>query len=102
MTSFLIPEGATGYWVDRLRAHQVDVEGPVQRFDGEAVSFRDPDGLVNELVSRTAVRPGESWHDGPVPREHAIVGFAGVTLYSRQPDDTTALMTEKLGFEARI
>ena len=33
-----------------------------------------------------------------LPREHAIAGFAGVTLYSRRPDETTKLLTEQLGF----
>lgn len=100
VTSFAIPGGSTGYWMDRLKQHDIEVQGSVNRLDEEVVSFRDPDGLINELVSRPSTAPGDGWHDGPVPREHAIVGFSGVTLYSRRPELTAALLTETLGFRA--
>lgn len=99
VTSFAIPEGSIRYWQDRLKQHGVTTEGPTHRFDEEIVSFADPDGLVNELVSRPGTLPGDSWHEGPVPCEKAIIGFASVTLYSRRPEQTASLMTELLGFK---
>ncbi len=98
VTSFSIPDGAISYWLDRLKRHDVVTEGPVTRFEEEFVTFADPDGLVTELVSRTGTAPGDSWHGGPVSREHAIVGFAGVTLFSRRPERTASLLTDLLGF----
>jgi glyoxalase family protein len=100
VTSFAIPDDAIGYWVDRLKQHGVAVQGPERRFDDEVVTFADPDGLVNQLVSRSGTSPGESWRDGPVPRERAIAGFSGVTLLSRHPERTASLLTELLGFQA--
>lgn len=102
VTSFAIPGGSLDYWLDRLRHQGVATSGPLRRFEEEVVSFADPDGLLNELVSRPGTRPGDSWHDGPVPREHAIAGFSGVTLYSRRPEETTTLLTDLLGFDVVV
>ncbi len=98
VTSFAIPDGSIDYWLDRLRENGVAVAGPVSRFEDQVVSFADPDGLLNELVNRPGTRPADSWHAGPVPPEHAIAGFSGVTLYSRVPEETTAHLTGLLGF----
>jgi glyoxalase family protein len=99
VTGFAIPDGSVGYWRDRLRQHDIEAQGPTTRLDEEVISFRDPDGLMTDLVSHPDIASGDGWHDGPVPLEHAIVGFSGVTLYSRQPELTAALLTETLGFE---
>ncbi|HET7036936.1 MAG TPA: ring-cleaving dioxygenase [Thermomicrobiaceae bacterium] len=100
-TGFAIAPESLGYWRDRLRGQGVgiEVEGPTRRFDEEVLRFTDHDGLVNELVAREGTRPTQSWESGPVPPEHAIAGFSGVTLHSRQPEATARVLTELLGFE---
>lgn len=50
-TSFSIPQGALGFWIDRLEAHDIAVQKPARRFDEEALPFCDPDGLQIELVA---------------------------------------------------
>ncbi len=97
VTSFSIPHGSIGYWRDRLSAHGVEAQTG-RRFDEEVITFVDPDGLVNELVSRPGTRSGDGWHDGPVPPGQAIVGFSGVTLFSGSPEKTMALLIDHLGF----
>src|SRR5689334_8808918 len=47
--AFTVPMGALEYWAQRLSGHGVTVGNPVRRFDEEALSFADPDGLTLEL-----------------------------------------------------
>jgi len=96
-TSFIIPEDAVKYWVDRLESNNVDVDTPHPRFDETVVPFRDHDGQPLELVTGTS--DIEPWADGPVPAENAIRGFHGVTLDSRNPEQTKTVL-ETLGYES--
>ena len=86
VVAFSAPEGALGYWMERVRAHGIDFEGPSTRFGEQVLAFRDPDGLRLELVSHAG---GEG---------HAIRGFHGVTLSEQGHERTAALLTGTLGF----
>lgn len=100
-TQFLIPEGSVDYWIDRLSDAEVDLDlqgtEPRERFGDPVVPFRDPDGLPLELVARADAPDGDP-PDGPVPVEHAIRGFFGVTLSLATTRETAALL-ETMGFE---
>ncbi|RXK51419.1 ring-cleaving dioxygenase [Halorientalis pallida] len=95
-TAFVIPEGSVAFWVDRLEAEGLPVAEPTERFGDSVVTFEDRDGQPLELV--TGESDIEPWADGPVPAEHAIRGFHGVTLDSLAPDDTGSLL-ESMGYE---
>ncbi len=95
-TAFVIPDGSVEFWVDHLESDGLAVEAPVERFGETVVPFEDRDGQPLELV--TGESDIEPWADGPVPAEHAIRGFHGVTLDSLSPDATGALL-ESMGFE---
>src|SRR5690606_3353718 len=63
------------------------------------LAFRDDDGLMLELVGHPAAEARTAWGHAPgIPREHAIRGFHGVTLWldARQP--TEQVLVETLGF----
>lgn len=95
--SFSIPEGSLSYWDKRLRQHGVNFSGPASRFEETVIRFSDPDGLNLELVAH----PGEnrSGRDrGPVPEEHSIRGFFGVTLSEEGYESTASLLTRTMGF----
>jgi glyoxalase family protein len=96
--AFSIPEGAVGYWQERLKQHGLDVDGPERRFDEEFLSFTDPDGMRLELVTESAATTGDPWEDSPVLAEHAIRGFSGVTLWEKEYERTAELLVETLGF----
>jgi glyoxalase family protein len=97
VTSFSVPQGALGYWTERLDRFGVPFESPRARFDEEVVTLVDPDGLQLELVARAG--DGRSpWETGPVPAEHAIRGFEGTTLTEWNPEVTSELLTGTLGF----
>jgi len=98
-TAFLIPPGAMGFWVERLKRNGVATSAVVPRFDEEAVAFDDPDGLALELVASAdgAVEGGVP--RGRVPAEHAIRGFHGVTLSEEGFERTSGLLVGTLGFQ---
>ena len=95
-TAFAVPEGSIDYWTDRLAELDVDADEPTERFGETVLSLRDGDGQPLELVATDS--PVEPWSGGPVPAEHAIRGFYGITLLSARPDATVGVL-ERLGFE---
>jgi len=99
-TSYSIPPESIGYWLDRLKRHQIATRGPEGRFGDQVISFSDPDGLPLELAASAESDLREPWREGPVPAEHAIRGFHGVTLLEERPEGTAGFLTETLGFRA--
>src|SRR5262245_3164895 len=57
---FAVPEGALGYWVERLQRYGVSVARPEHRFDEQVLSFSDPDGMQLELMAQ----PEAALHSG--------------------------------------
>jgi len=95
-TQFLIPGESVEYWTDRLAEAGADVEEPFERFDDTVIPLTDPDGLPLELAARDDTPAGDP-PEGPVPEEHAIRGFFGVTLSLSRPAPTADLL-EEMGF----
>ncbi len=104
MTSFAIPQEALGFWLERLIHHGVRYEGPRQReapggLAEPVVAFRDPDGLMLELVAAPGVENRPGWEGAPgVPAEHTLRGFHSVTLWEKVGDDTERILVDILGF----
>jgi glyoxalase family protein len=98
-TAFSVPEGSLGWWAERLESLGIQHEAPKARpaFDEEVITLLDPDGLKLELVAR-AGDGREPWTGGPVPAEHAIRGFEGVTLTEWNPEVTATVVRDLLGF----
>jgi len=97
VTSFSVPQGSLGYWTERLGSLGAVFEDPRSRFDEEVLTLLDPDGLRLELVTRPD-DGREPWTGGPVPAEHAVRGFDGVTLTEWNPEVTSEVLTGTLGF----
>ena len=95
-TQFLIPAESVDYWIERLEEEDVDIDEPQERFGDTVIPFRDPDGLPLELVARSDAPAGDP-PEGPVPEEHAIRGFFGVTL-SLTSADPTANLLKTMGY----
>jgi glyoxalase family protein len=96
-TALSVPQEALGFWRDRLRSQNVDVE-PVTHGDGELLRLRDPDGLELELVADPAAAQLPATHSGPVPEEAAIRSLFGVTLVEADLERTARQLEETLGF----
>lgn len=97
-TQFLVPAHSIDFWVDRLESAGVGVAAPFERFGDTVLAFEDPDGLQLELVG-VADPPAGHPPEGPVPSEHAIRGFYGVTLQLEDARGMEGLL-ETMGFEA--
>ncbi|MBW3602068.1 MAG: ring-cleaving dioxygenase [Actinobacteria bacterium] len=99
--AFSVPEGSLGWWAEHLRGQGIAVDGPRFRLDGEALSFRDPDGLILELIAHEGPGAGPPWEEGPVPEQHGIRGFHSVTFTEADSDPTEETFGTHLGFTRR-
>jgi len=97
-TAYLIPEGSVGYWTDRLSEAGVEYERR-ERFDETALRFGDPDGVELELVAADAPSDAVPWADSPVPEQHQLRGFHGVTLGVEEFGPTAGVLTDVLGYD---
>ncbi|WP_340101060.1 ring-cleaving dioxygenase [Salinibaculum salinum] len=97
-TAYLIPEESVTYWADRLDSEGVDYER-TERFDETVLRFADPHGIELELVAADAASDAVPWPDSPVPEQHQLRGFSGVTLAVADYGPTEDVLTDVLGFE---
>ena len=68
---------------------------------GDTLSFEDPEGVRHELcVTTVGDEPLVAKHP-EIPQEHALQGFDGVRAYALEPDRSSGLLEETLGFEPR-
>ena len=96
-TAFSVPASSYDYWRERLESRGLRYSEH-ERFGDPVLQFSDPDGIGLELVFHDGERPGEPWLEGPVPMEHQIRGFHGVTL-ALGDTALTAELLEGLGYE---
>ncbi len=99
VTSFSVPEGSLGWWLQRFDLNQIRHETPITRWNEEVVVFYDPDGLQLELVAHLGAEERAAWKDGPIPLEYATRGFHSVTLSIKDSSRTASLLTETMGFQ---
>ncbi|HEU4631653.1 MAG TPA: VOC family protein [Gemmatimonadaceae bacterium] len=104
VTSFAVLPGALGFWLERLVRHGVPYEGPTRRGPGggdgeQAIAFRDPDGLMLEIVAHAGAEARPAWDGAPgIPREHAIHGFHAVTIWVEDGEPSERVLVDTLGF----
>ncbi|MCY9150309.1 ring-cleaving dioxygenase [Bacillus haynesii] len=97
VTSYIVPKGAMAFWENRLAKFNVPYT-KMNRFGEEYLEFDDPHGLHLEIVER---EEGEknNWKSGEITADHAIKGFGGATLLSKQPEKTAELLEKVMGLE---
>ena len=94
----IVPE-SLGFWIERLLAQGIRYEGPARRFDEQVLSFKDPDGLLVELVATLRAAGTPSWPDGPIPVDHTIRGSHGITIWEDGDTGSTDFLTRTMGFQ---
>ncbi|CDR34796.1 ring-cleaving dioxygenase [Criblamydia sequanensis] len=97
-TSFSISEKSIDYWINRFEKWNVSFRKPVSRFEEIVLSFEDNEGLSLELVAGKEDKR-EGFTKGPLPKEHALKGFYGITLSLECIKKTAALLTEQLDYQ---
>ncbi len=100
VTAFSVPEESLGWWRERLERQGVVTDDPTERFDEEALTVLDPDGLRLELVAHAGAADLAPWDAGPVPSPYAVRGFHSVTLCEQGYESTAQLLTAELGFRS--
>jgi predicted esterase/catechol 2,3-dioxygenase-like lactoylglutathione lyase family enzyme len=103
VTSFAIRPGSVGFWIERLLRHGIRHERPAKRGTGadteQVLAFRDPDGLMLELVGHPGAEARPAWGGAPgIGAEHAIHGFHSATLWVQHWEPTERVLVEALGF----
>ncbi len=96
-TAFSVPGSSLGWWHERLKNLEIDVDAPLTRDAEEVLTFRDPDGIVIDLVASEGDH--RSGWDGvaDIPAEHAVRGLHAITLSEHQLDPSASMLTEFLG-----
>jgi glyoxalase family protein len=87
-----IAPSSLAHWVGRLIRRGIKYDGPTRRFDEQVIAFRDPDGLLLELVAHPRAA------DRPAADENAIRGIHSVTLWTDGSENTAQFLTGTLGF----
>jgi hypothetical protein len=96
-TAFSVPGSSLGWWHERFKELQIDTDAPTTRDQEEVLTFRDPDGMVIDLVASEGDH--RSGWDGvaDIPAEHAVRGLHAITLSERQLDPSATMLTDLLG-----
>lgn len=86
VTSFAVVPEAIGFWIERLIRYNVRYQGPSRRHVGaeskNVLAFTDHDGLMLEIVGHPGAERRPVWRGAPgIPREYAIHGLHGITLW---------------------
>ena len=93
-----VPSSSLDYWVTRLASKAVSFDGPSTRFGQQVVSLLDPDGMKIDLVFSEKPPTVVAWSRGPVPEEHQLHTFHGVTMALRDTVPSLALLSNVMGF----
>jgi glyoxalase family protein len=104
ITAFAVARNALGFWVGRLIQHGIRYSGPAARrsgkIDEQVLAFEDPDGMLLEIVATSIPHSGSAWDSGgAIPRESAIQGIHGVTLWEVDGTPTASFLTEQFALE---
>lgn len=96
--AFAVPHNTLEHWVEQLRAEDVNIWGPDERFGAFTLGLEDPDGLHIELIEEPGPTTTTPWTDGRVPVNRAVRGFHSVTLTVGDYEPTASLLTDVLDY----
>ncbi|HEY0920716.1 VOC family protein [Devosia sp.] len=97
VTVFSVPEGALGFWEQRLAAERVGDLERSESFGQKRLTFRGPDGETLALVE-DAGDARAPWTAGGVGADEAIRGFHSASLRLRDAGATEELL-RFMGYE---
>ena len=99
ISQYAIPIGSADWWLDRLKRLGVHASSK-QVLGEEVIELMDPDGLRLALVETEGVDDVAGWTGSeaePVEAGHAIRGFRGVTISTRNGSGTDSFLVEVMG-----
>jgi glyoxalase family protein len=96
--AYAIRRDSLAFWRAHLAACGVTAQDGGERFGAPVLSFEDPDGLPLELIASDPPDTIQVWRAGPVPAEHALRGFHGLTLWVARPEPTASVLIGIMGY----
>jgi len=98
-TLLAVPEGAMGYWMDRLKKHNVETTAD-SHLARERLTFADSDGMELGIVESDVDNVGTPWEGEGIDTGRAIRTVDTVTLRVPKAETTGTFLVDVLGFEA--
>jgi glyoxalase family protein len=95
--AYAIRPESVDYWQARLAEFDIAISTET-RFGETVLAFEDPDGMALELITRPGAAAPQHWENGPVPAEHALAGFHGITAWVAESEYSALLLTEVFGY----
>ncbi|MBX3547987.1 MAG: ring-cleaving dioxygenase [Xanthobacteraceae bacterium] len=94
---YAVPKGSLAYWKKRLDAENIS-SSESERFGDKVLSLADLEGMKVELVETATAANAPAWAEGPVPIEHAVRGFSGITLRPHGGARTAEVLRDAFGY----
>lgn len=95
---YSVPEGALGFWGERLSAAGMEVGDPVARFGELTLEIRDPHGLALFLTETADPLETAPWEASPVPGAMQLRGLHSVRLLVRDLGPSQRMLSAGMGF----
>ncbi|PKO13470.1 MAG: ring-cleaving dioxygenase [Chloroflexi bacterium HGW-Chloroflexi-10] len=95
---YAVLQGSLSYWAARLKQFGFAPGRVESNFGQEVLPFTDPDGMRIRLVAVSNPPQYPLWPGSPIPAEHQLDGFLGVTLELNEVEPTAVVLTEALGY----
>lgn len=92
-TAFSVAAGALGFWSDRLKSFDLEVER-VKRFGREFLLFEDPSGLKLSILEDANDKREPVWETDQISGNEAIIGIHHVTIAVDQPKQTLQFLNQ--------
>ncbi len=92
-TMYSIGTESIGFWIKRLKTHQIEFRGPFSRFNEEYIHFDDFDGIHIELIANSTDKRAGCKTAG-IPEEHGIKGLYSATLSYASAEHTLDFLTK--------
>ncbi len=99
-TLYVANENSLGYWKERLAKFHIPFREK-KVFSKNVLEFSDPDGIEIEIHGLEDYPKVAPWKNSPVPTEHELLGFFGVTLLLNNKAETANLLTSVMGYELK-
>ena len=96
ITGFSVPMGSLNFWMDRLDSSGVEFQA-VSKFGTHLLQFRDPSGLILELIENDEDER-KPWPAEGISKEVGIRGIYNVTLLISEKQDTEDFLLHVFGF----
>lgn len=94
---YAVPKGSLAFWKQRLEADGIPARES-ERFGDRVLALQDREGMKIEIVETATAANAPAWGAGPVPPEHAVRGFSGITLRPHGGARTAEVLTAGFGY----